>query len=119
MNEHEKINYLEFPSKDITKTKSFFQKVFGWSFEDFGPDYTAFSNQGVDGGFFKSDQQSLTSNGAALTIFYSSNLEETQTKVEEAGGTVIMPIFDFPGGRRFQFTEPSGNEFAVWSDKNS
>jgi uncharacterized protein len=116
MNEDGKLNYVEFPSKDIPQTKAFFEKAFNWSFEDYGPDYVAFSNEGLDGGFFASDQQSLTSNGSALVIFYSKNLEEAQAKVETAGGTIIMPIFDFPGGRRFQFTEPSGNEFAVWSD---
>jgi hypothetical protein len=113
---HEKINYVEFPSKDIPATKTFFEEAFGWSFVDYGPEYTAFSNEGVDGGFFKSEQQSLTSNGAALIIFYSDDLESTQAKVENSGGTIIRPIFSFPGGRRFHFTEPSGNEFAAWSD---
>jgi predicted enzyme related to lactoylglutathione lyase len=116
MNEHEKINYVEFPAKNIQATKDFFKKVFGWSFEDFGPDYTAFSAQGLDGGFFKSDLSSLTANGAALIVFYSENLETTEAKIENAGGMIIRPIFSFPGGRRFHFTEPSGNEFAVWSD---
>ena len=54
MNEHEKINYVEFPAKDMQATKAFFTEVFGWSFEDYGPEYTAFSNQGIDGGFYKS-----------------------------------------------------------------
>lgn len=118
-NQHEKLNYLEFPSRDIPQTKAFFEKAFSWSFEDFGAEYTAFSNEGLDGGFFKSEQASLTSNGAALIIFYSNNLESTQEKVKEAGGDVVQPIFSFPGGRRFQFIEPGGNEFAVWSDKSS
>lgn len=115
MNRHEKINYLEFPAKNIPATKTFFEAAFGWKFEDFGPDYTAFSNQGLDGGFFKSARASTTDNGAALTVFYSNNLTETQRKVEHAGGIIIQAIFDFPGGRRFHFTEPNGNEFAVWS----
>ncbi len=113
---HEKINYVEFPAKDLEATKAFFTSVFGWSFEDYGPDYTAFLKEGLDGGFFRSEQASLTSNGGALIVFYSKELEETQAKIEAAGGTIIKPIFSFPGGRRFQFTEPSGNEFAVWSD---
>lgn len=116
MNKHEKINYLEFPAQNIPATKAFFKTVFGWQFEDFGPNYTAFSNQGIDGGFFSSEQQSLTRNGGALTVFYSEHLEQTQDKIEQAGGTIIQDIFEFPGGRRFHFTEPSGNEFAVWSD---
>ena len=113
---HEKINYVEFPAKDIEKTKSFFTAAFGWSFVDYGPDYTAFSNEGVDGGFFKSDKVSSTEAGGALIIFYSKELENTQEKIKDAGGSIIKPIFSFPGGRRFHFSDPNGNEYAVWSD---
>ena len=116
MNLHEKINYVEFPSKDLAATKAFFQSVFGWSFVDYGPEYTAFSNQGLDGGFFKSDLASSSQNGAALVIFYSNQLEATLAKVEKAGGAIVKPIYSFPGGRRFHFTEPSGNDFAVWGE---
>ena len=114
MNQHEKMNYVEFPAKDLAGTKAFFESVFGWSFTDYGPDYTAFENQGLDGGFFKSDLSSSTEKGAALIVFYSDQLEATLAKVEKAGGSIIKPIFSFPGGRRFHFMEPSGNEFAVW-----
>ena len=110
------INYVEFPAADIAATKAFFQQAFGWSFEDYGPDYTAFANQGLDGGFFRSDQQSTTASGGALVVFYSSDLEASLDRVISAGGVICKDIFSFPGGRRFQFTEPSGNEFAVWSD---
>ncbi len=116
MNEHEKINYLEFPAKNIQLAKSFFQKVFDWHFEDYGPDYIAFSNEGVDGGFFRSDLVATTENGSALTVFYSQNLAGTQAKIEKAGGKIIQPVFSFPGGRRFHFSDPNGNEYAVWSD---
>ena len=119
MDQHEKINYVEFPARDIQATKDFFKQAFGWSFQDFGPEYTAFSNQGIDGGFFKSELSSSTDNGAALIVFYSQDLEATQDKIEKANGLIIKPIFAFPGGRRFHFAEPSGNEFAVWSDKNA
>lgn len=118
MNLHEKINYVEFPARDIQATKEFFTQAFGWSFQDFGPEYAAFSNQGIDGGFFQSKLHSSTGNGAALIVFYSQDLEATQDKIEKANGSIIKPIFAFPGGRRFHFAEPSGNEFAVWSDKN-
>lgn len=64
MNGHEKINYVELPAKNLQATKDFFSKAFGWSFQDFGPEYSAFSNQGIDGGFFKSDLSSSTNNGA-------------------------------------------------------
>ena len=109
MNQHEKINYVEFPAKYIEATKSFFTKVFGWSFIDYGPEYTAFSNEGIDGGFFKSDLTTSTTNGSALIVFYSKDLEKTQSKIESAVGSIIKPIFFFPGGRRFHFIDPSGN----------
>ena len=117
MNEHEKINYVELPACDIPATKEFFSKAFGWEFEDFGPEYTAFSNQGLDGGFFKSEQKSLSTNGSALVVFYSEDIEATQHMIEGAAGRIVRSIFRFPGGRRFHFIEPSGNEFAVWSDR--
>jgi predicted enzyme related to lactoylglutathione lyase len=119
MNEHEKINYVEFSASDLSATKRFFESAFNWTFQDFGPEYTAFSNEGLDGGFFLSDRCSKTENGGALIVFYSANLEDTQQKVEAAGGTIARAIFSFPGGRRFHFEEPSGNEFAVWSDKGT
>jgi len=116
MNQHEKMNYVEFPAKDLTATKAFFESAFGWSFTDYGPEYTAFENQGLDGGFFQSDLASSTEKGAALIVFYSNQLEATLAKVEKAGGLILKPIYSFPGGRRFHFTEPSGNEFAVWGE---
>lgn len=119
MNRHEKLNYVEFPATNITATKCFFEKAFGWSFEDFGPNYTAFSNQGIDGGFYQSDLTATTANGSALLVLLSDNLEITQSNVESAGGKISLPIFSFPGGRRFQFIEPSGNELAVWTKEPS
>ncbi len=116
MNEHEKINYVEFPAKDIEATKAFFNSAFGWTFVDYGPEYTAFSNEGLDGGFYKSDLSVSTEAGSALIVFYSKDLERTQSKIENAGGTIIKPIFSFPGGRRFHFGDPNENEYAVWSD---
>ncbi|KKD61014.1 glyoxalase [Grimontia sp. AD028] len=117
MNQHGKLNYVEFPARDLLATKSFFSEAFGWTFTDYGPDYTAFSDEGLDGGFFRAEMCSETSNGGALLVFYSESLEQTEINVKQTGGKIVKPIFDFPGGRRFHFTEPSGNEFAVWSDK--
>jgi len=116
---HEKINYVEFPAKDIEVVKEFFSSVFSWEFIDYGPEYTAFSKAGIDGGFFKSDKVLSTDNGSALIVFYSNALENTKTNIENAGGAIIKPIFSFPGGRRFHFTDPNGNEYAVWSDIDS
>lgn len=117
MTQHEKINYVEFPAKDIEATKAFFNAAFAWAFVDYGPDYTAFSNAGIDGGFFRSDLSVSTAKGSALIVFYSNALEKTQEKIKASGGAILKPIFSFPGGRRFHFSDPSGNEYAVWSDK--
>ena len=117
MHDHEKLDYVEYPAVNLEATRNFFREVFGWTFEEFGPDYCAFAGQGLDGGFYRSDLYSSTRNGSALLVFYSSDLEATLAKIERAGGRIEKPIFAFPGGRRFHFSEPSGNEFAVWSDQ--
>ena len=119
MNQHEKINYVEWPAKDLNATKAFFSAVFDWSFTDFGSEYAAFAGEGLDGGFFHSDLKASAAEGSALIVFYSEDLESTLAKVERAGGDIVKPVFAFPGGRRFHFCEPSGNEFAVWSDKGA
>ncbi len=119
MNQHEKLNYVEFAAKDLKATKAFFSAVFGWEFVDYGMEYSAFTNQGLDGGFYKSDACSRTSNGGALLVFYSTDLEATLDKIMINGGEITQPIFEFPGGFRFHFLEPSGNEFAVWSETRS
>lgn len=116
MPRHEKIDYVEFPSRDLAGTKRFFERAFGWAFEDYGPDYAAFSDEGLDGGFFRSGLAARTETGSALIVLYSDDIEGTLGKVEAAGGRVVKPIFSFPGGRRFHFVEPGGNELAVWSE---
>jgi predicted enzyme related to lactoylglutathione lyase len=116
MNINNTINFVEFPARDIEKTKAFFNTAFGWTFEDYGPDYAAFLDQGISGGFFRSDGQSSTHTGGALVVLYSDSLEMTQERIRQGGGEILKPIFSFPGGRRFHFAEPSGNELAVWSD---
>jgi len=116
MLQHEKLNYVEFAARDLAATKAFFAAVFGWEFADYGPDYCAFANQGLDGGFYRADTCSQTANGGALLVFYSADIQATLAKVQQHGGQIIRPLFDFPGGCRFHFLEPSGNEFAVWSE---
>lgn len=116
MDTTDKINYLEFPAKDINVAKAFFAQVFDWTFEDYGPEYCAVTNAGIGVGFYLAPLSSSTANGAALTVFYSKTLEQTQTKIQQQGGTIVKAVFAFPGGRRFHFCDPNGNEFAVWSD---
>jgi uncharacterized protein len=107
------IDYVEFPAKDTTITKQFYSTVFGWKFEDYGPDYTSFSDGRLAGGFTKEGPPQA---GGALVVIYAVDLEDMQTKIESAGGRIVKPIFSFPGGRRFHFADPNGNELAVWSD---
>ncbi len=109
---HEQIQYIEFLSADINRAKDFYTKCFGWKFTDYGPDYTSFEGEYVDGGFTTGKPVS----GTVLVILYSSDLEATLEKVLAAGGTIVKDIFSFPGGRRFQFTDPDGYELAVWSE---
>jgi predicted enzyme related to lactoylglutathione lyase len=118
MNQPERINYLEFPTTDLEASKNFFQQVFGWEFVEYGPDYAAFSaaSAGIDGGFYRSELKAKTETGSVLVVLFSPSLEVTLSQIETAGGHIVKPIFSFPGGRRFQFLDPSGNEFAVWSD---
>ena len=113
---HHKINYLEIPAKDIGLAKKFFTEVFEWRFVDYGPEYSCFEEAGMMGGFYKADVASSTKKGAGLIVIYSKELEVTQAKVEQAGGSIMKEVFAFPGGRRFHFADLNGNEFAVWSN---
>ncbi|MHA4738030.1 VOC family protein [Dyadobacter sp. MSC1_007] len=109
---HEQIQYIEFLSSDIARIKKFYSESFGWVFTDYGPHYSAFGGDYVDGGF----TSGMPVKGSILVILYSENLEATRDKVLKAGGTIVQDIFEFPGGRRFQFADPDGNELAVWSE---
>ena len=107
------INYLELKSKNLEETKDFYRTAFGWEFTDYGPSYTAFSNSGLEGGFEKTDGEIV--NGA-LPVLYHKDLKGIKTRVIEAGGHILKDIFSFPGGSRFHFADPSGNELAIWSE---
>ncbi len=116
----QKIDYVEFYATDLDMIEAFYSKVFGWKFTDYGPDYRAFCDDKLDGGFARTSdraKRSSTANGGALVILYAEDLEATRERVLEFGGKVPKDIFSFPGGRRFQFLDPHGNELAVWSDK--
>ncbi|MGJ8656514.1 MAG: VOC family protein [Akkermansiaceae bacterium] len=111
------IDYIEIPTKDIALSRTFFTKLFGWNFTDYGPEYTAFEDGRLNGGFFTSDTIAHTDTGSALVVLYSENLESTFAEATRLGAIITKEIFSFPGGRRFQFTEPGGSELSVWSDK--
>jgi predicted enzyme related to lactoylglutathione lyase len=110
-NDHHKINYIEFSAADLPAIKKFYGEVFGWQFTDYGHEYTAFTDGNLEGGFAKG---TLTGRDP-LVILYSNDLEETVNAVLKHGGKIAKDIFPFPGGRRFHFTDPHGNELAVWS----
>ena len=112
MREDGKIDYVEFPGADLGKVKRFYAAAFGWSFTDYGPEYTAFDGAATDGGF---NGQAGDAHPAPLVILYAHDLEAMQAKVEAAGGKVVREIRSFPGGRRFHFSDPCGNILGVWS----
>ena len=107
------MDYIEFPATDIEATKRFYSSVFGWSFTDYGPNYTSFHDGRLAGGFTMSAKPVK---GGPLVVVYARGLEEAQQRVIAAGGKIVIEIFEFPGGRRFQFSDPNGNELAVWSE---
>ena len=115
MREDGKIDYVEFPATGLPAVKAFYAEAFGWGWVDYGPDYAAFENAAVDGGF----NGDLTDEGGAtkpLVVLYAHDIEAMAAKVTAAGGVILKPVFPFPGGRRFHFADPSGNELAVWSE---
>jgi predicted enzyme related to lactoylglutathione lyase len=109
-----RVDYIEFAALDMVATKAFYGDVFGWKFTDYGPDYTSFEDGRLAGGFARSDK---VMRGGPLVVLYASDLAGMEAKVKAAGGVVVKEIFSFPGGRRFHFTDPSGNELSVWSDQ--
>ena len=115
---HHQINYIEFYSTDIERTKKFYGTVFGWSFKDCGPDYID-CNLGFSGvaiGFARIDASEGPGKGAPLVVLYSADLKGTEEAIVAAGGSIVVPVFDFPGGRRFHFSDGAGNVLAVWSE---
>jgi len=115
---HHAINYVEFAATDVAAAKKFYSAVFGWSFVDYGPEYASFdpSAAGVAGGFYKTDPHEEPPKTAPLVVIYSADLSGTEAAIKAAGGTVVVPTFEFPGGRRFHFSDGVGNVLAVWSE---
>ena len=111
--QNRRIDYIEFPTTNIEETKRFYSEVFEWEFTDFGPDYTSFTHGRMGGGFSVAPEVPA---GGPLVVLYSTNLTEIEARVRESGGKFVKETFEFPGGRRFHFTDPSGNELAVWSE---
>jgi predicted enzyme related to lactoylglutathione lyase len=112
MNRDRTIDYIEFPATDLTATKTFYEKVFGWEFVDYGPEYTSFKDGRLAGGFKKGHP----AREGALIVIYVEDLPAAEQRVKAAGGKITTETFSFPGGSRFHFTDPNGNELAVWHE---
>lgn len=109
-----RIDYVELPAPDLDAMKAFYGGVFGWSFQDWGPDYVSFADGRLAGGFRR---ESEVAAGGPLVVLYAVDLEGVEGAVKSAGGEIVKGIFSFPGGRRFHFRDPAGHELAVWSDR--
>ena len=114
--ENNSINYVEFPATDLAAIKEFYGAAFGWSFVDYGPSYIAIQGATLDGGFTTDSKPSTEHGNGVLPVLYHSDLENCLEAVKQAGGGIEKEIYSFPGGRRFEFTDPSGNHVAVWSE---
>ncbi len=110
---HHALDYIEFAGADLAATKAFYASAFGWSFNDYGPEYIGFvdgARGAVEGGGFHKAAAPST-----LVVLYSADLEASLASVREAGAEITKEIFEFPGGRRFEFRDPSGNALAAWT----
>ena len=109
-----RIDYIEFPVLDINAAKNFYSKVFGWSFQNWGQEYTSFADGRLNGGFAKAG---TVQHGGPLVVLYALDLSCIEEAIAANGGEIVKETYEFPGGRRFHFRDPSGHELAVWSDK--
>ncbi len=108
------INFIELQATDLNAIKTFYAATFGWTFTDYGDMYCDFHQAGIHGGFAKVDK---ISTGGTLVVLYHNNLLVALENVKKNGGKISKEIFSFPGGKRFEFLDPSGNKLAIWSDK--
>jgi len=117
MSRHHKINYIELPATDLAAMKTFYGKAFGWKFKDWGDVYVEIVDAGIDGGFDGTKERQIAGTSGSLVILYSETLDDSLNAVKRAGGNIVKDPFEFPGGRRFHFLDPCGNELAIWSDR--
>ena len=109
-----RVDYVEFGAPDVAAARRFYERAFGWRFTDYGPDYAAFEDGRLAGGI---TSERPAGGGGPLVVLFAVDLADAERRVREAGGEIVRPAFDFPGGRRFHFADPAGNELAVWSDR--
>lgn len=114
MRAQNRIDYVEIPVSDLAKTRDFFTALFGWSFQEWGEEYMSFNDGRLDGGFRHAAEPAPSP--GVLLVFFSDDLERDVERVKDLGGTISQDIFSFPGGRRFHFVDPAGNEYAMWAE---
>jgi uncharacterized protein len=116
--QHHRIDYIEFTTSDVAQSKQFYERAFGWAFQEWGPDYVSFekSSAGIDGGFRAGDRRHNPSASEPLVVLYSKDLKATEAAIVRAGGEIVVAAFEFPGGKRFHFSDGTGNVLAVWSE---
>ncbi len=114
MSRHHRIDYIEFSVLDMAKAKAFYGSVFGWTFQDYGPEYAGIHGEDREVGGFAVVKEAVAK-GGPLVILYSEDLEATLEAVKTAGATITVAPFSFPGGRRFHFEDFSGNVLGVWT----
>ena len=113
--DHHTIDYIEFAVTELAVAKQFYGDAFGWQFTDYGPDYMGIRKHG-GGEVGGMRREPTVTRGGPLVVLYSRDLAASVTAVKDSGGQITTEPFSFPGGRRFHFTDPFGNELAVWSD---
>ena len=113
------VDYVEMPSSDLAETKRFFTGFFGWSFQDYGPDYIAFEDGRLAGGFFAADDVWASATGCPLVVFFASDLQRARADAVRLGAEITRDVFEFPGGWRFHFRAPGTGEFAIWAEAQS
>lgn len=115
MHAEKRIDYVEIPVTDPAQARDFFAVLMGWEFQEWGDDYISFNDGRLHGGFCRSDKPAPAE--GVLVVFFSTDLERDRDRVVELGATISQDIFSFPGGRRFHFVDPVGNEYAIWSEE--
>jgi predicted enzyme related to lactoylglutathione lyase len=113
MRDEGRIDYIEIPVTDLDRSREFFNQLFGWEFQEWGPDYYSFSDGRLDGGLRRSEEPAPAS--GVLLVFYTQDIDRDYARVKELGATISQEVFDFPGGKRFHFMDPVGTEFAMWT----
>lgn len=112
---HHTIDYIEINTSDLAASRAFYEQAFGWGFNDYGPTYAGIRAASGDGEVGGLNGERTPSPGGPLVLLFSDDLDATVTAVESAGGTIVAPPYEFPGGRRFEFADPVGNVLGVWA----